>query len=64
MCTYKVIKEKDGKWHGYARTYWWQKFSPVLNTKTNSPVISDSADFWLYVLDSKGIRLVYETILL
>ena len=60
MTTYKIKKEKDG-WHGYARRHWWKEFAPVYNIKTHSIVVSESPDFWLYVLDgTKGVRLIYE----
>ena len=60
MITYKIKKEKDG-WHGYAKRHWWQKYAPVWNIKTDAPVVSESADFWTYVLDgTAGIRLIYE----
>lgn len=62
ITTYKVVKEKDGRWHGYARHHWWQKYVPVWNVQTDSAVSSEHPDFWTYVLDgTHNIRLIYET---
>ena len=59
MVIYKVVKENDGKWHGYTRHHWWQKYRPVINVQTNLPVVTDFPDFWIYVLDGTTVvRLI------